>query len=139
MASNKLANVYTSLVCGICPGCGERLEFMQGRCSYGSSPEELDTKLTKWIHENRDIVKTTITKYYEVIKKLAKCSWHDYDDVFDENDTKTILKQINKLCMELRTMLPIVGLIQMHETELEVSSHEIHILKTLTVDTPSVN
>jgi predicted nucleic acid-binding Zn-ribbon protein len=128
-----IQNIIWPVLMGKCSGCGDRLEFMAGRCTSRSDYknfQDMEQKLIEWLRENQQKIKDVLAQQKKLNLEVQKMDWRDYDnDVSDMvmKANSAVSKYSNHLC----GLIPMLGLANCRDEDIGYGNHIIHILDRL--------
>jgi hypothetical protein len=122
----KLQTLINHVICGRCPRCCERLEFMSGRftarlqtldmMAESLQPILLDTTRLAHLHN-------TVTTYYHLDTKLRK-QMLDLEDIHPEDPDAKVVEEMDRYTRILQNNIPILRLV-------DDNIHIVHMLSYL--------
>lgn len=117
---NTIQKLIFNILMGQCPRCGERLEFSAGRCAgFSIIPEptnlqELEKKLTDWLTENKDEIKSVLAQQRDIDSQPRTYSWSDYDPNLEQESSRAKYRVI-KFCSQLSAIIPVLDRIHIND------------------------
>jgi hypothetical protein len=108
----KIHELINHIICGWCPRCGVRLEFMSGRVSAKiQSPETMTDGIKNMIlGDNLAQLHKALKGYYDLDTKLRK-QLLDSDDIHPNSPDARIVEEIDRFIHQLQALIPITRLI----------------------------
>lgn len=108
----KIQELINHIICGRCPRCGERLEFMCGRISAKilSAETMVDGIKNMLIGDNLAQLHIVLKEYYNLDIWLRK-QLLDSEDIHPNSPDAKIVVEIDRFIRQLQTLIPITRLI----------------------------
>ena len=111
-AEQKIQELINHIICGKCPRCCERLEFMSGRVSAKiQSPETMADGIKNMLMaDNLARLHSALKGYYDLDTRLRK-QLLDSEDIHPTSPDAKIVEEIDRFIRQLQTLIPITRLI----------------------------
>lgn len=108
----KIQELINHIVCGRCPRCCDRLEFMSGRVSakIQSAETMADGIKNMLLGDNLARLHSALKEYYNLDTRLRK-QLLDSEDIHPNSPDARIVEEIDKFIRQLQTLIPITRLI----------------------------
>lgn len=124
--TQKIQTLTNHIICGRCPRCCERLEFMNGRIS--AKLQTIDTMAESLQPILQDTIRlgqlhNSITSYYALDNKLRK-QMLDLEDIHPDDPDSKIIEEMDKYTHILQNSIPITRLV-------DDNIHIVHMLSFL--------
>lgn len=136
LSNSVLQNIIWPVLMGECSGCGDRIEFMAGRCADRpdyKNFQDMEEKLIEWLRPNQQKIKDVLAQQKELNRKVQKMDWRDddYEDAVElaRKCEDTVSAFANQLC----GLIPMLGLAICRDEGSSYGNHLIHILDRLSM------
>jgi Ser/Thr protein kinase RdoA (MazF antagonist) len=108
----KIQELINHIVCGRCPRCGDRLEFMSGRVSAKIQSAETTADGIKniLVGDNLARLHSALKGYYDLDTRLRK-QLLDSEDIHPNSPDARIVEEIDRFIRQIQTLIPITRLI----------------------------